>query len=83
MTLFNPINSAGQSAFSPGVPRANAPEPKETARDEHGIESDPFYQPHIVEYHCIDTTRLIRRGRSPGSAKSPTPSGGKDWNPDE
>jgi hypothetical protein len=55
----------------------------ETKRDEHGIEIDPFYQPHIVEYHCVDTTKLNRKGRNKGAARSPSPGGGKDWNADE
>jgi len=82
MSLTNLYEAIGKSIFH-SQSSFRIPEPQTVKRDEHGIEIDPFYQPHIVEYHCVDTTRLIRKGRSPGSAKSPTPSGGKDWNADE
>lgn len=71
MTLFNPINSAGQSAFAPGVPRINAPEPREIARDHNGIEIDPTYTQHKIEYHFVDSVRLNRKGRTPGASKEP------------
>lgn len=65
MSLINPNEAAGTSAFYTGRRCFNYETPTVTKRDSNGIPIDPEYESSIVEYHYMDQKRRpLTKGRS-------------------